>query len=386
MSVKNANQKPRIYYGLHFCPGVAEYREPGKEPVRIFLNEQTIREMSPSFAGCPLYVRHVEDVDLKNIQAEADGYVVESFFNTNDGKTWAKFVVVSDKGHQAVQNKWKLSNAYVPKGYGPGGLWNGVQYQKQVTSAEFEHLALVPNPRYEESIILTPEEFRTYNDERQFELKKVANSKGDPQVLKFFKRQQVENMDKDTDLAEVMVTLPKSKKEMPLSQVINDADAYAGMKADGGGPAGMADMSHKVKIGDNEMSVGDLVNHHMKMNDCMNKMRDAMGSIARSEVQDPGEKKGEKDKDKGDKTQDMKKNDELQDPGEKKEEIDHKKADPEEKDRLKNAEKEKVKNAEEEKTRFEALQNAHLSNQEVSKTVETVERTERGKSRYGSGK
>ena len=30
------NSKGKIFYGMHFYPGVAEYQEPGGEPYRVF--------------------------------------------------------------------------------------------------------------------------------------------------------------------------------------------------------------------------------------------------------------------------------------------------------------------------------------------------------------
>src|SRR5689334_328672 len=101
MKIENAKTLPKIYYGLHFLPGTAEYREPAKEPYRIFIGEEAIKNMNASFAGRPVYVHHVDEVNLDKIQ-EADGYVVESFYNKNDGKTWAKFIVVSDRAHEAI--------------------------------------------------------------------------------------------------------------------------------------------------------------------------------------------------------------------------------------------------------------------------------------------
>lgn len=220
-TVKNASEMPKRYYGLHFYPGVAEYSEPGAKSYRIMLNEATLRQMDDTFTGCPVYVKHKDEVDLKNIQTEADGFVVKSFYNELDGKHWCEFIIVSDKGHQAIRNGWKLSNAYIPEAFGPGGLWNGVEYQKEVTRGKFEHLAIVPDPRYQDANVLTPAEFQAYTDNLRLELKKVANSakRGQP-MFEFFKKTKVES----TDISETVVKLPKSGKEVTIAQLINAAD------------------------------------------------------------------------------------------------------------------------------------------------------------------
>ncbi len=202
-------------------------------------------------------------MDLQNIQQEADGYVVRSFYNATDGKHWAEFIVVSDKGHDAIRNGWKLSNAYIPKEMRGGGQWHGVDFAKEVVRGEYEHLAIVPNPRYSESIILTPEQFKAYNHEKELELKRLSNSKGEKSMFNFFKKQKVENA---TDLESMSVTLPKSGKEVELSKMINEYDASM-MSGD----YGYANGDHKVKVGDAVMTVNDLVSKHMEL------MKSSMG-------------------------------------------------------------------------------------------------------------
>lgn len=263
MSLKRAlaNSKGKIYYGMHCYPGVARYEPTGEEPFTVLLNEKVIRNMGPSFAAKPIYVQHVDDVpdDLDQLRGEADGWVIESFFNQADGKTWAKFIVVSDEGLEAIRNGWKLSNAYFPECEETPGTWNGVPYQRVVVDGEFEHLAIVQNPRYEESVILTPEQFKAYNEKQTVELKRLANSKEKKENtmgLKIFKRQKIENA---PDLDGVIVELPKSKKEVLITTAISEYDKILNMN-------GYANGDHMVKVGDkDEMSVNDLVKKHIEM-------------------------------------------------------------------------------------------------------------------------
>lgn len=278
--VKNASTLPKVYYGLHMAPGVAEYREPDAKPYRIFIDEDTIKNMDASFQGRPVYVEHVPEVDLTNIQAEADGYVVESFFNKCDGKHWAKFIIVSDRGHEAIRSGWKLSNAYMPKTFSSGGLWHGVEFDKKVESGEYEHLAIVPNPRYEESVILTPEQFKSYNEDKEIDLRRVANSKEKEtgSMLNFFKKTKMEN---STDLESMTVVLPKSKVEKTVAQVLNEMDDMykKDQEKDPKAPA-MANGDHHVMVGKEQMSVNDLVTKHLALKSAL----------------DGGEEQAEKDK------------------------------------------------------------------------------------------
>lgn len=257
MKTKNAKVLPKVFYGLHMVEGVAEYREEGKDPYRICILENAIKKMDASFQGKPVFVLHAED-DLKDIlsdiQNRADGYVIESFFNQADGKHWAKFIVVSDDGHAAIQNGWKLSNAYIPQSVPKQGQWHGVDYQKEVISGEYDHLAIVPNPRYEESIILTPEQFKAYNDSKIAELTMIANSKeGESKMkLSFFKKAKVDKIENGLELESLVLEVGKDKKEFTILQLVQEVEKIQNMQ-------GYANGDHMVKVGEEELSVNDLM-------------------------------------------------------------------------------------------------------------------------------
>ncbi len=135
-------------------------------------------------------------------------------------------VIVSDRAERAIKNGFRLSNAYVPRLNGKAGQWNGIDYQNEVIDGTYEHLAIVNNPRYDESVIMTPEEFKMYNENLQIELKRIANSKSKEKEsmmskLKFCNKKPVEN---SIDVENLSVTLPKSGKEFSIFQIVNAMD------------------------------------------------------------------------------------------------------------------------------------------------------------------
>lgn len=333
------NQLPKVFYGLHFYPGVAEYRKPGKESMRVFLNENTLRSMDASFAGRPLFVIHVEQVNLATLQQDADGYVIKSFYNEADGKHWVQFIVVSDKGHEAISKGYRLSNAYTAGSFAPGGCWNGVDYSQEISSGTYDHLALVNNPRYNESILFTPEEYNAYNNEKLMQLRRVANSADDITKAKqpsekrsmfdFFKKTKVEN----EKIEELTVTLPKSGKQITIAELIASADSVKNAdkeepkdekeskdepkeksekdsedkgedKAEDKGeeksegkdekPEGdakdeaakavpqMADLDHHVMVGNSSMPLRDMMAKHSQMADCMNALAEHHSEMMKS--------------------------------------------------------------------------------------------------------
>lgn len=354
--------------------GLAEYAEPGVEPIRIYLGEEAIKNMNASFQGKPVYVDHVDEVNLENLEKEMDGVVVRSFFNKLDGKNWVEFVVTTDRGKEAIRSGWKLSNAYVPKNFAQGGENHGVSYDKEVISGEYEHLAIVQNPRYEESVILSPEEFKQYNEKKEKELSRFANSKNEKETKKMafkfnlFKRTKVEN-GKDVDLSSLMVELPKSKSEILLSEVVEKYDTIQNMK-------GYANDDHMVKVGDKEMNVKDLRDGYMKACNDLEEMKkknsDEEGSGQEDEEMENDESQketvSEGMKDVGSRGGDVS--------------LENEEEEVEKKEKMM---KDKKKNASD---KASALKNAgaHNAPEPQFHTIEIgIDKVARGKQRYGSG-
>jgi len=174
--LKNEKQLPKRYFARHIKEGLVHYLENGKDVLYLVKND-ALQKMNKSFEGKPVYVRHVDSIDMDKLRETADGYVVKSFYNEFDGAWWTELMVVSDKGHEAVKKGWAVSNCYSPTEYGSGGVYHDIDYQKEVRNGEYEHLAIVPNPRYEEAVIMTPEDFQKYNEGKQQEIKQLKNSK-----------------------------------------------------------------------------------------------------------------------------------------------------------------------------------------------------------------
>ncbi len=367
-------------YGMHFYPGVAEYRPEGKDAFRVFLNENTIRNMGPTFAGCPVFVDHVDEVEsnVNELRKEADGWVVESFFNEADGKHWVKFLVCSEAGDRAIKNGFKLSNCYIPEKFASGGEWNGVPYSKEITGATYEHLALVKNPRYEESKVLTPEQFKKYNDEKRNELVRFANNKdsndqkGDSS-MNLFKRTKVENA---ADLDGMCVLLKNSKKEMTLAEAVIAADAHEMAKA-------VPLESQMVTVGDQKMTVGQLTSRYLnakKMNEEMEKEKKENKEEDDDDVENSEDCEPKKKMNKEKEIENAE--DDEEDEKKKNEEEDKKALKAKEDEKEVEEAKNKKKNA---KEKAEALRNAKPQIADVSakKPYSWGSATERGKARYG---
>lgn len=265
--IKNAKEFAQRYFGLHFSEGLAEYGAHEGTAGRIFISNEVATQMDSTFSGKPIFVMHVDETDdakLKHMaEEEADGVVVRSFYNKNDGKHWAEFMVQTDKGMEAIRKGWKLSNAYVVNSTRQGGKWHNVDYDSEVVAAEYKHLAIVPNPRYEESIVLTPEEFKTYNEKKAKEHEAhIANSKQEkPTMLNLWKRTKVENA---ADLSDVCVTL-STGKDIAIKDLVAAHETAIKNAEEAAKEGVMCNMEHLVQIGEAKMNVAELVEKYNAM-------------------------------------------------------------------------------------------------------------------------
>lgn len=398
-SRKNAKSLPKRYFGLHMAEGVAEYAD--MDNLRIFINENTLKEMDPSYEGKPVYVHHVDEINLDTLEEDADGYVVRSFYNEADGKHWVEFLVTSDKGHEAIAKGWKLSNAYIPHSKKSGDLWHGVEYAEEITRGEYEHLAIVPDPRYSESIILTPEEFKQYNEDKKAELSRLSNSRKEApkMALKIFTRKEADNA---KELAGMSVLLPKSGKEITIEKLVNEAD-----ERESSGP--YADPEHMVKMKDgSEMKLKDMMSRHEELSKAHDELKEKHEALEEehnelvkemdlsagaedvdSESVDEADRHDEDQRHAAEKKENKEESESEAEPEEESEEEKEKKA----KDKKKNAKtaaeklKEERLSAAREKAR--KLANAHkaaFQRDEEGELLVGADLVERGKQLYGSGK
>lgn len=273
MTIQNASQMPRIFYCKHMQPGIAKY-----ENETILVDVEGMRNLIASVGKktIPVYIGH-QNVDLKEIKEQSSGYVADSFYNELDGWAWFKMIIIDDEGHEAIKKGWAVSNAYIPTDWGNGGTKNNCPYNREVRNGEFTHLAIVPDPRYEGACIMTPDEFKNYQEVNRKKLDELKNSKEKP-MLKLFKTKREEVTGSAVDL-DTSIELENGKsltiREMVEAVVENSKK-----------------QEQKVMVGDVEMTIEELVNAHAKLN-AKNKMKNGETKMEK----DPNEEDVDGDQD-----------------------------------------------------------------------------------------
>ena len=173
--ITNSKDFPKRYFARHIKEGPVHYLEKGEDKIYL-VKDEALKKMNASFEGKPIYIKHVDEVNMDTLKEDANGYVVKSFYNEFDGAWWAE-IIADDEAQGFIEKGWAVSNAYLPTELGSGGVYHDIDYDKEVKNGVYEHLAIVDNPRYEEAVIMTPEEFKNFNEGRKAELEKLKNSK-----------------------------------------------------------------------------------------------------------------------------------------------------------------------------------------------------------------
>ncbi len=207
--IQNSKDFPKRYFARHIKAGPVHYLEKGEDKIYV-ITDEALKKMNASFEGKPVYIKHVDEVNMDTLKEDANGYVVKSFYNEFDGAWWAE-IIADDEAQGFIEKGWAVSNAYLPTELGSGGVYHDIDYDKEVKNGVYEHLAIVDNPRYEESVIMTPDEFKNYNEGRKAELEKLKNSKENKMLSEEEKTELLDSL--KNSLAEIVRDTVKNAME-----------------------------------------------------------------------------------------------------------------------------------------------------------------------------
>lgn len=358
--LNSVSQYPKVFYARHIGEGVVGYNNGDKEEV-FFISTDTLKKMNASFAGKPVYLGH-RDVPLSEMKQNAVGYVVESFYMPEDGKMWLKMIITDDEAFTAINEGWAVSNAYSVKDLGNGGVWHNINYEREILEGSYEHLAIVPDPRYEEAKIFTPEEFKSYKESKKQELEAMSllNSKdaknNKENKTMFFTRKEVKTSD-GVDLEKVEVQLSNGTS-MKLGDIVKEVEAKQ---------KETPIEEKSILVNGKEMKVSELIQAFEALNAKKNE----------DDKEEKEDKENEKEEEKDEKENSCEEDKENESDKEDKENE----KDEEEKEEKEN----KKKNSK--SSDFEKILNASSEVSEKTITVNTYEsRLERGRNLYGSDK
>lgn len=323
----NAKDWPKEYTCNYIEPGIVSYED--MNAGIAMLRAETIAKYMRTFIGKPVIIEH-KKLTPANFEKHSVGYVTEVYQDEYSGWFYCKFLLTNDEAKDKVAQGYSVSCGYKVLATKPGGEWHAIKYDEEITELEFNHLALVINPRYEDCRI-------------------YENSKGAAKVIKqeeqkmfkLFSRQK--KQDERYNTADLFVDVDGEKVSVDELLKYNSVD--------------MQEIGEQSEIEDadgNKIKVADLVNSYRA-----------------------NKKNEKKDDDKENEDDEDKEN----------EEEDEDKKNEEDKDKKENEDEEEKKNAKKDVSHFVKLNSLRDSGGMEPVKVETVfTRAERGKQRYGSQK
>jgi len=284
--------KPKRYRTLHITPGVVDYTD-GDQRETVLVKKQALDKMNPSFLGKPVFnfIHKVIEPEVafnftgEESEKHAVGVISDVGYDVESGYFFADMMIWDEETQDNISKGYGVSNAYIPEA-GPGGTYNNVPYDEEVTGGEYHHMAIVKEPRY--------------GDVRIFE-----NSKKGKRMFKIFRKKAAEDMKKNADppadekkkdeemeLNSDSVLVDEEGSEFPLSEMI---ESYKNENKEGGEDSkATLNMEDTVDIDGKKVSVKDLYD-----NFCAKKNAEPATDTPLEDVVDPDLKKNsadEKDK------------------------------------------------------------------------------------------
>jgi hypothetical protein len=142
-------------------PGIISYQDSGDGIA--YVPKETIDRIVPSIIGKPVVIKH-QNVTPANAHEHAVGHVIGAHYNPSDAWHYVDFLITSDKieaiekedGSTAFKDTKGnvldgVSGAYDVLNASGGGVWHDIKFDHKIIDGSFTHLALVNNPRYEET-------------------------------------------------------------------------------------------------------------------------------------------------------------------------------------------------------------------------------------------
>lgn len=134
--------------GKHFKsrfiqPGLAGY--PGQFG-NALIKKENLDRFVHTLRNKPVTINHRDKIT----EEDKKGEVFNVWFNPDDGWYWCDGIITDDEAINLINNGWSVSCAYdFTKADNSGGTENNIPYDIEFLDGEFNHLALVDNPRYE---------------------------------------------------------------------------------------------------------------------------------------------------------------------------------------------------------------------------------------------
>ena len=216
----------------------------------MLVQKPALDKMNSTFVGMPVVnFEHTEkepeelfEMDSQDVQEFADGVVAATGYDDQSGWYWADMLIWDDETKVNIDsNGYSVSCAYDVTDAAAGGSYHNVEYQEEVLNGIYKHMAVVPNPRYEDAWV-------------------ILNSKPKETRVKVFKKhRQNEKDDEMKNTGEDMkdrYVMRENGDRMPLNELVAQ---YKEMKAEKADEEMRMNEEDIVEIDGEQISVRDMI-------------------------------------------------------------------------------------------------------------------------------
>lgn len=136
--------------------GLVHYQKYGD----ILITKETLDKFIGTMVGCPVIINHKQVTD-DNVEKERVGVISNVWFNPSDGWYYCDGIIWNKQAIDLVKNQgWNVSCAYSFESDRKPLKYHGKTISMEFTNGNFQHLAIVETPRYEDAnIVINSVEF-----------------------------------------------------------------------------------------------------------------------------------------------------------------------------------------------------------------------------------
>lgn len=165
------DDKGRHFKSRFIKPGLAGY--PGQFG-NALIQKETLDRFVHTLRNKPVIIGHKDKIK----DEDKAGEVFNIWFNPEDGWYWCDGIITDKTAQNLIENKgWSVSCAYdYTKADTSGGTENNIPYDIEFLDGEFNHLALVDNPRYEGANIVFNSKDTKNEENKKATIEKTAKN------------------------------------------------------------------------------------------------------------------------------------------------------------------------------------------------------------------
>jgi hypothetical protein len=168
----NYTSEAKVVPTKFLTPGLVSYKDMPNGGVEL-LRKETIDEALGSLEGIPLTIDHIDPSSKIPLEDVSNGTVSAGRFNAQDGWFWCDTAVETEQAKRDIRSGQSPSVGYEVLEWGPGGMYQNIRYNREIKKIRFHHMAIVPRPRYTDSI---------------FRLNSIINTDPTMNAFKLFKK------------------------------------------------------------------------------------------------------------------------------------------------------------------------------------------------------